>query len=251
MKLRQHIFFWLAIYALFILMYKNAFESYQLSYYFASFLLPVAIGSSILFNYILVPKYLITKRYKKFILYFIYIIIGSAYLEIVVIFLALIFLAELNIQSMNPIMLDIVNMAMVIYAVVFAQAFLLTLRKYVSTEKALEAIKKENDIKKTTYLTVKSDRQNKRIDFTQLIYVESLADYVKLHLDSQNPIVTKQKISLLEKELPGNFLRVHRSFIVNTNHIESFNAESIKIANQNIRISRSYKQHALEYLRIR
>ena len=56
-----------------------------------------------------------------------------------------------------------------------------------------------------------------KINFSELDYIESLADYVKIH-SNDKVIITRETISSIEAKLPKkDFLRVHRSYIVSIN----------------------------------
>jgi DNA-binding LytR/AlgR family response regulator len=91
------------------------------------------------------------------------------------------------------------------------------------------------------FFFVRSDRKMIKIDFSELDFIESLADYVKIH-SNDKMIITRETISSIEAKLPKkDFLRVHRSYIVSINKIESFTNEFIEIRNKAIPISRSYK----------
>ena len=66
----------------------------------------------------------------------------------------------------------------------------------------------------TDTLIVKSDKKMIKINLKEIIYIESLKDYVIIHLPDKR-VVTKQKISFLEQKLmENNFIRIHRSFLV-------------------------------------
>ncbi len=98
------------------------------------------------------------------------------------------------------------------------------------------------------YIFVKADRKMIKIDFSKIIYVESLRDYLQIHTIN-NTITTRETISNIEAKLPMNdFLRIHRSFIVSLNHIESYTNEFIEINNKALPISRSYKPTVLNKL---
>lgn len=91
------------------------------------------------------------------------------------------------------------------------------------------------------FFFVRSDRKMIKINFSDLNYIESLADYVKIYVNEKT-IVTRETISSIEAKLPKrDFLRVHRSYIVAINKIESFTQEFIEINKKAIPISRSYK----------
>lgn len=93
----------------------------------------------------------------------------------------------------------------------------------------------------TDTLIVKSDKKMIKINLKEIIYIESLKDYVIIHL-SDKRVVTKQKISFLEQKLmDNNFVRIHRSFLVSAPKIESFTPSYIDIHNQKLPIGRSYK----------
>lgn len=93
----------------------------------------------------------------------------------------------------------------------------------------------------TDTLIVKSDKKMIKINLKDIIYIESLKDYVIIHL-SDKRVVTKQKISFLEQKLmDNNFLRIHRSFLVSTSKISAFTQSHIEISGQELPIGRSYK----------
>ena len=91
---------------------------------------------------------------------------------------------------------------------------------------------------KSDFIFVRSDRKMIKINFSDLDYIESLSDYLKLYLNDK-VIITRETISSIEAKLPKNdFLRVHRSYI---DKIESFTQEFIEINKKAIPISRTYK----------
>nr|WP_319273553.1 LytTR family DNA-binding domain-containing protein [uncultured Draconibacterium sp.] len=101
---------------------------------------------------------------------------------------------------------------------------------------------------KSESIFVRSDRKMIKINFPEILYIESLADYIKIHLVDKT-IVTRETISSIEAKLPQqDFLRVHRSFIVAVNAINSFTTEIIEIGKKQIPVSRSYKEAVLKKL---
>ena len=67
-----------------------------------------------------------------------------------------------------------------------------------------------------TYLLVRSDYRQVRIDTSDILYIEALKDYVKIFLaSSAQPVITQSSLKSLEERLPaGQFMRIHRSYIV-------------------------------------
>ena len=98
------------------------------------------------------------------------------------------------------------------------------------------------------FFFVRSNRKMIKIKFSDLQYIESLSDYVKLFVNGK-AIITRETISSIEAKLPAKqFLRVHRSFIVSLDKIDSFTQEFVEIENKAIPISRSYKNDVKQRL---
>ena len=98
------------------------------------------------------------------------------------------------------------------------------------------------------FLYFRADRKMVKIFLEEIVYVESLKDYVKIHRQDGKPLVVKQSISTLEEILPQNlFVRIHRSFIVAINKITAFTNHDVEIGSTEIPIGRlySYKMQQL------
>jgi DNA-binding LytR/AlgR family response regulator len=98
------------------------------------------------------------------------------------------------------------------------------------------------------YIFLREDREMVKVFLKDILYIESLRDYVKVKT-ATNQIISYQKISFLEQKLPEKeFVRVHRSFIVSIDKISSFTFSSVKIGGIEVPIGRNYKQQALKVL---
>ena len=110
-------------------------------------------------------------------------------------------------------------------------------------------VKTENDNKKEadTCIYCRSDRKMVKVHLDDILYIESIKDYVKLVTVAQT-IVTKQSISSMEENLPREkFIRIHRSFIVSLDKIESYTYDLIWIGKTELPVSRMYR-HELEHV---
>ncbi len=223
------------------LVFGISYESFLQSFYFVSFLLPVIVGTSFFFNYFLVPQYLLKKKYLKFGLYFIYTLIVSMYLEMVVVFLAFMLLANFQYKEMSPIATNIFVLAITLYCVVFLNAFILLVKTYFINQKKLRALTREKEKSGDLYILVKANRKMYKLMFDDIEYLESLGDYVKIITSSRENIITREKISKLGKRLPKYFLRIHRSYIVNHHKIKSYSREQLTVNRVVLPISRTYK----------
>ncbi len=100
------------------------------------------------------------------------------------------------------------------------------------------------------FLFLKSDYKIRRINFNDILYIEGLKDYVKVYTyNSLKPILSLTSLKLLEFKLPENkFMRVHRSFIVNLEKIDTIEHSRIVFGKEYIPVSDQYKSKFQEYL---
>lgn len=95
---------------------------------------------------------------------------------------------------------------------------------------------------------VRSDRKMVKVRFPEILYVESLSDYIKIYTKDA-VIITRETITNIESKLPSNdFIRTHRSFIVAMKAINSYTNEFVEIGKKAIPISRSYKETTIQKL---
>jgi DNA-binding LytR/AlgR family response regulator len=105
-----------------------------------------------------------------------------------------------------------------------------------------------NDVNKFLYLKV--DRKTVKVNVKDIYWIESIRDYVKVVL-LDKVLISKQKISILEELLPEDqFCRIHKSFIVSINKVESYYAHAVEILGKELPIGRNYKQQALKCLQL-
>jgi DNA-binding LytR/AlgR family response regulator len=105
-----------------------------------------------------------------------------------------------------------------------------------------EKVTSENE----RFLYVRADRKMVKIIIDEILYVESLKDYVKIVLQGRQ-IITKQTISALEEMLPEEaFTRIHRSFIVPLKKIESYTQGSVFIGKAELPVGPLYKHSFIQ-----
>ncbi len=100
------------------------------------------------------------------------------------------------------------------------------------------------------YIFVKSEYKLIKIDLRKILYIEGLKDYVKIYLsDHEKPVFTLMSLKLLNEKLPvDHFMRVHRSFIVNLDQVQTVERNSIVFGKTKIPISDNYKETFQEFL---
>ena len=101
---------------------------------------------------------------------------------------------------------------------------------------------KRSEKSESNHLLIRADYSLLKINIADILLIEGLDDYLKIHLANQKPVVTRMTMkNILEKIPEKNFLRVHRSFIVPLSRIESVRNKVIYIGNQEIPIGGSYE----------
>ncbi|MCF2873803.1 MULTISPECIES: LytR/AlgR family response regulator transcription factor [unclassified Tenacibaculum] len=99
------------------------------------------------------------------------------------------------------------------------------------------------------FMLVKSGNKHHKVVINDILFIESLKDYIKIHTVDNKRIVSKYRISEIEQELKEvNFLRVHRSYIININKISAFTVNDIEVNSTEIPIGASYKEKVISFL---
>ena len=91
------------------------------------------------------------------------------------------------------------------------------------------------------YLFVKSEGRQVKIVFDDILYVEGLKDYLKI-ITKTSKLLVLETMKSFEERLPSNFKRVHRSYLINTNHLTAIDGNSVYIQDKLIPIGETYRK---------
>ena len=106
-----------------------------------------------------------------------------------------------------------------------------------------------NETSANSYFFVKSSGQQHKINFDEILYIESIKDYVNIKTDNQEYIVL-DTLKSLENQLPANFARVHKSFILNLDKIEKIDVRNVFLnSGKEIPIGETYKSEFFQKLK--
>jgi len=95
---------------------------------------------------------------------------------------------------------------------------------------------------KEKYLMLRADYGVVKITLADILFIEGLDNYLKIHLSKQQPVVVRMTMKALQDNLPeNNFIRVHRSYIIPFNRIDAVRNKIIFIAGEEIPIGKSYE----------
>ena len=95
---------------------------------------------------------------------------------------------------------------------------------------------------------VKSSGQQHRINFNEILYIESIKDYVNIRTSEEEYIVL-DTLKSMENQLSEKFVRIHKSFIVNLDKVKSIGAKKLVLPEYEIPIGDSYRANLLDRLK--
>lgn len=112
-------------------------------------------------------------------------------------------------------------------------------------QKAPEKLESNDD-----FLFIKSEYKLLRINLSDILYIEGMKEYVRIHLTGQKPVMTLLSMKSLEAKLPiAKFMRVHRSYIVNLEKVTTVERFCIVYGDKTrIPVSDNYKEKFQEFL---
>lgn len=93
----------------------------------------------------------------------------------------------------------------------------------------------------SNFISIKDNKVIYRIPHEDINYIQSWGNYLKFFLRDKDIKIVRKTIKVVESELPADqFLRIHKSYIVNINHIISIEGNQIKFEDQELPIGKSY-----------
>lgn len=126
------------------------------------------------------------------------------------------------------------------------ERFITAVDKYSNLYSPPETISEKPE-ERFTYF--KSDRKQVRVAYDQILYFEGCGNYVKLFFNDEMLLIYTS-LTELQERIPGkNFVRIHKSYIINTEHLAAYGKDYVEIGKQQISIGDTYKETFLRFLR--
>lgn len=95
---------------------------------------------------------------------------------------------------------------------------------------------------KNDFIFVKSEYENIKVNIQDIKYIEGLKDYIKIHLKQEKILLTLSSFKAILEKLPSNFIRTHRSYIINIDCIRAIQKTNIVINDIRIPIGETFKK---------
>ena len=125
--------------------------------------------------------------------------------------------------------------------------FLKTINKIVDG-RLFTQLAKDSDSLPADHIFIKSNSKFFKVNFSEIIYIEGMKDYLKIHTAEYN-LVTHQTMNEMERLLLTKpFIRVHKSYIIAIAHIRSIYGNSIEVGRATIPIGNSYKDNVVSLI---
>ena len=99
----------------------------------------------------------------------------------------------------------------------------------------------------TDFLFIRKNRKKVKVFLTDILYIESLKDYIRIYTNTETHTV-KYSITAFQELLDPRFLRIHRSFIINVDKITAYTKQDIEIGTIEVPIGESYRNGVGDYL---
>ena len=116
-------------------------------------------------------------------------------------------------------------------------------KEAIKLKKMLQIVQKTEEAqRKEQSVTIRTDRKNEIVPIQEIVYLESLKDYTAI-MTSEKRMLTLSSITLFEQQLPSPpFVRIHRSYIINLSHLESYTRKEVVLDNgDQVSIGPKYK----------
>lgn len=133
-----------------------------------------------------------------------------------------------------------------------AADYLLKPFRYKRFLQAATKAKRQFDLQEHTglegYLFVHSGYSLQKIALADILFIEGLDDYLKIHSKNQPPLTARLTLEAIHEQLPpGHFVRIHRSYIVSPGKVEAFRNRILTIGGEEIIVGSSYENDFLKY----
>lgn len=100
----------------------------------------------------------------------------------------------------------------------------------------------QTDSQNAAYLFIRVDYSLLKIDTQDIIYIEALDDYLKIHLHQQKPVIARMTMKSILEKLPSSFVRVHRSYIIPVTRVETVRNKTIQLGGIQIPVGSNYEE---------
>ncbi len=100
----------------------------------------------------------------------------------------------------------------------------------------------------SNFLFIKADKKNYKVNFDDILYIEGLGDYIKIHLKDTNLVTNLSMKKILDLLPEQRFYRIHKSFIISLSDIETIEGNMVSVNGEKLPIGNSFRQDFFDYI---
>lgn len=224
-----HVAFWIAYFVVFGLIWVKPETGLFGSYFLEFVLLPARIMAVYCMIYVLMPQFLLARQFTRFFVYYTLMLLVAGVIQR----LSGYFFYESLLLQQTGSLFDLAAFGRAVLlvnsTVIFVAAIKLLQEYFLLLEQLNETAEDEPVV-----LEIKSNRRTHLIPASQVLYVEGMGNYVTYHLHHGQKLIEYASIKATLARLPAHFIRLHKSYIVNLHHIDSYNQEDVCVGQQTL-----------------
>lgn len=95
--------------------------------------------------------------------------------------------------------------------------------------------------------TIKENKRIYKVNYEAVFLLQAYGDYIRIYT-KEKKYLTKNKLNLIKSTLPDIFLQVHRSYIINLNHLKYMEGNMVQVASESVPVSLSFKEALMKRL---
>jgi len=242
LRIIHHILFWLIYYITFGFIWAEGGDYWQ-SYYLEFILLPIRILAVYFTIFLLIPQYLQHRKIIHFATGYLGLILICAVLQRLFIFFFYegIAVDQNQLWDLTGILRAII---LINSTVLFVSAIKITQLWWLEGDKNnhLQTIIKSihSTDRKDEIIEIKAEKRINRIPADELLFVEGLGNYVIYHTQDKK-LISYTSLKQALEELPEHFIRIHKSYLVNMNHVTSYDHEDIEVGGNLLPLGRAFR----------
>jgi len=237
-RLLNHACFWLAYYVLFSLIWASPARSYYASFYLEFVLMPLRILASYCMMYVLIPTFLSNRKLMAFVVSYLVLIGAAGGLQLMI---GHFFYDQLLAGQGEKFPLAasswmrnivLINSTVILLGAAKVIQLHFQLLDVLATDQKTDSDRADGGSEQ--FIEVKSNRRIHRLRISDILYVEGMGNYITYVNAEGSRTVVYSSLKAAQSRLPNDFIRLHRSYLVNRTHISAYDKESVTIVEQTI-----------------
>lgn len=233
----RHASFWLLYYLAFSLIWASPDRGgYFASFYLEFVLMPLRILASYCMMYVLIPAFLNHRRLTIFLFNYGCLIVGAGGLQLLI---GHYFYDQLVANGSENFQLNLAawlrNIVLINTTVILLGAAKIVQLHFALVDSLASSPDEVRDNEPAeTVIEVRSNRRVHRLRVNDILFIEGMGNYIRYVTAQNTRIVVYGSLKAAQELLPGFFVRAHRSYLVNTEHISAYDSDTITIGNHTL-----------------